>query len=110
MAYIYSDNPCRDAERHESWLDRLEAQAQAQATAEFERVQPILAQASNWREKAKPALTAQSGGEWTLLELLQDGAEHEPLIDRLFGDLLASDAAKELRSELAARWSEKIHP
>ena len=107
---FYSDNPCRDAEKHEAWLDRMAAQAQAQSTAEFERVQPILSQASHWRDKAKGALTTSTGQEWTLLELLQDGAEHEPLIDRLFGELMASDAAKELRTELAARWSEKIHP
>lgn len=107
---FYSANPCRDAEKHEAWLDRMAAQAQAASDAEFERVQPILAQASHWREKAGPALTAQSGGEWTLLELLQDGIENEPLIDRLFSELMASDSAKELRTELAARWSEKIHP
>lgn len=107
---FYSDNPCRDYEAHTAWCERQEALARAASDAEFERVQPILAQASHWREKAKPALKTRTGGEWTLLELLQDGAEHEPLIDRLFGELMASDAAKELRTELAARWSEKIHP
>lgn len=107
---FYSANPCRDAEQHEDWLDRMEAQAQAAATAEYERVLPIMAQASNWREKAPSVLKTRTGQSWTLLELLQDGVESTPLIDRLFGDLLASDAAKELRSELAARWSEKIHP
>lgn len=107
---FYSANPCRDAERHEAWLDRLEAQAQAAATAEYERVLPIMAKATNWREKAPSVLKTRTGQSWTLLELLQDGAEHEPLIDRLFSELMASDAAKELRTELAARWSEKIHP
>ena len=107
---FYSANPCRDAEKHEAWLDRMAAQAQAASDAEFERVQPILAQASHWREKAKSALKTRTGQEWTLLELLQDGMENEHLIDRLFSELMASDAAKELRTELAARWSEKIHP
>lgn len=107
---FYSDNPCRDAERHEAWLERQEALAQAQATAEFWRVQPILAQAILWREKAGPALAPEPGGEWTLLELLQDGMENEPFIDLLFSELMASDSAKALRTELAARWSEKIHP
>ncbi len=106
---FYSANPCRDYEAHTAWCERQEAIAQAASDEEFVRVQPILSKASNWREKAKSSLKTRTGQEWTLLELLQDGMEHEPLIDRLFSELLASDAAKELRTELAARWSEKIH-
>ena len=107
---FYSDNPCRDYELHVDWCERQEAIARAESDAEFERVQPVLSQATHWREKAPSVLKTRTGQEWTLLELLQDGVEHEPLIDRLFGELMACDAAKELRSELAARWSEKIHP
>ncbi len=107
---FYSSNPCRDAEKHEAWLDRMAAQAQAASDEELVRVLPIMAQATHWREKAPSVLKTRTGQSWTLLELLQDGMERTPLIDRLFGDLLASDAAKDLRSELAARWSEKIHP
>jgi len=101
-----------DLARHLRQVDKqdaFDAWMQQQAADECQRAKKVLADPQVW-DWHGPAHVLQTTEQtpYSADEALLEAREYSAEVNRLYAELLASDAAKELRAAVAADWADRM--